>query len=31
LYDEFQYVLNLSEKDVMSYIFARIESKTVTD
>ena len=25
LYDEFQYVLNLSEKDVMSYIFARID------
>lgn len=25
LYDEFQYVLNISEKDVMSYIVARIE------
>lgn len=25
LYDEFQYVLNLSEKDVMSYIFTRID------
>lgn len=25
LYDEFQYVLNLSEKDVMSYIFSRLE------
>ena len=25
LYDEFQYVLNLSEKDVISYIFARID------
>ena len=31
LYDEFQYVLHLSEKDVMSYIFSRIESKFVTD
>ncbi len=27
LYEEFQYVLNLSEKDVMSYIFARIDKK----
>ncbi len=25
LYDEFQYVLNLSEEDVISYIFARID------
>lgn len=31
LYEEFQYVLNVSEKDVMSYIFARIEGKTVND
>lgn len=31
LYDEFRYVLKLSEPDLMSYIFARIESKTVTD
>lgn len=26
LHDEFRYVLNLSEKDVMSYIFARLEN-----
>ena len=26
LYDEFQYVLNLSEKDVVSYIFSRIDN-----
>ncbi len=25
LYDEFQYVLNLSEKNLMTYIFSRIE------
>lgn len=25
LYEEFQYVLNLSQKDVMSYIFSRID------
>ena len=28
LYDEIQYVLNLSEKDVLSYIFTRIEKNT---
>lgn len=31
LYDEIQYVLHLSEKDIMSYIFSRIENRTVTE
>lgn len=30
LYDEFRYVLNLSEEDVVSYIFNRIENNTNT-
>ncbi|MBO5408703.1 MAG: CarD family transcriptional regulator [Clostridia bacterium] len=28
LYDEFQYVLNLTEKDVVPYIFSRLETNT---
>ncbi len=31
LYEEFQYVLNLSEQDLMPYIYARIERKTVNE